>query len=156
GKLGLMLCALAGVGLAGWLIAARTGNNANAAQEQPEPAHGQAVPVFVASAKAEDVPLILRGIGAVQAFNTVQVKSRVDGNIVKVAYKEGQDVKAGDLLIQIDARPFQAALDQAVANQEKDQANLNNAQLNYQRDAAIISSHLAVTQQQFDTDKATV
>jgi multidrug efflux system membrane fusion protein len=151
-----MLCVLVAVGLTGWLIAWHASNNAKAAQEQREQAQSQAVPVFVAKAQTQDVPVILRGIGTVQAFNTVQVKSRVEGNIVQVAYKEGQDVKAGDLLVQIDPRPFQAALDQATANQDKDQANLGNAQLNLARDAAIVKNNLAVTQQQFDTDKATV
>lgn len=68
-------------------------------------------------------------IGVVQACNTVTVKSRVDGNITGVAYREEQDVKKGDLLVQLDPRPFQAAFDQAKANQAKDTANLANAQL---------------------------
>src|SRR5215469_7778045 len=80
------------------------------------------VPVFATAAKTEAVPIILRGIGSVQAYNTVSVKSRVDGNITQVAYKEGQNVKAGQLLIQLDPRPFQAALDQAMGTEEKDQA----------------------------------
>jgi multidrug efflux system membrane fusion protein len=151
------LVALAG-GLAAWhgreAAAAPEAGNANAGQAQ----HGEqnAVPVFAAQAKAEDVPIILRGIGAVQAFNTVSVKSRVEGNITQVAYKEGQDVKAGDLLVQIDPRPYQAALDQATANQEKDQATLANDQLNLKRDAAIVGNNLAVTQQQYDNQKAKV
>jgi len=98
----------------------------------------------------------LNAIGTVQAFNMVTIKSRVDGQIVKIAFAEGQDVKAGDPLIQIDPRPFQAMLDQALANQEKDQANLANAQRNLARDAALLKSNLAVSQQQYENDRATV
>jgi membrane fusion protein, multidrug efflux system len=150
-----MLCVLVAAGLAGWLIAAHKSSEAKAAQEQ-QANQNAPVPVFVAKATTANVPIILRGIGVVQAFNTVQVKSRVDGNIVQVAYKEGQDVKAGDLLIQLDPRPYQAALDQAAANQDKDAANLANAQLDLARDAAIVKANLAVTQQQYDTQKALV
>src|SRR5271157_5488818 len=92
-----------------------------------------AIPVSVAAAERRDVPIYLTGLGTVQAFNTVTVKTRVDGELVKVAFAEGQDVKAGDLLVQIDPRPFQATLDQAVAKQVQDEANLANAKLDTQR-----------------------
>jgi len=152
-----MLGAVAAACVVAWLVSAHH-HRANAAPETGQAQSGQqaAVPVFATAAKAEDVPIILRGIGSVQAYNTVTVKSRVDGNIVQVAYKEGQDVKAGDLLVQLDPRPYQAALDQAIANQEKDQANLSNAQLNLARDAALVNTQIAVTRQQYDNDKATV
>jgi multidrug efflux system membrane fusion protein len=153
----VMLGAVLIVAAAGWFIFSR-GQRASAAPEvgQTQPGQQDPVPVFAAAAKAEDVPIILRGIGSVQAYNTVSVKSRVDGNIVQVAYKEGQFVKAGDLLVQLDPRPFQAALDQAKGTLAKDQANLGNAQLNLARDAAIVNANLAVTRQQYDTEKATV
>jgi membrane fusion protein, multidrug efflux system len=122
------------------------------AQMAPPPG----IPVTPGTVVAADVPVYLDGIGTVQAYNTVAVKTRVDGQITKVAFVEGQEVKQGDLLYQIDPRPYQAALDQAVANQEKDKANLVNAQLNYNRDAKIVGNGLAVTQQQFDQDKANV
>jgi multidrug efflux system membrane fusion protein len=156
-KLVLMLGALLAVGLAGWLIASH-GGKAKAAPEPGKTIQGQnqPVPVFVAKAEARDVPIILRGIGSVQAYNTVSIKSRVDGNIVQVAYKEGQAVRAGDLLIQLDPRPFQAALDQARANQAKDEASLANAKLDLARDAAVIKTQIAITQQQYDTQKALV
>jgi membrane fusion protein, multidrug efflux system len=114
-----------------------------------------AIPVTAGTVVAADVPIYLEGIGTVQAYNTVAIKTRVDGQIVKVDFNEGQEVKQGDPLLQIDPRPYQAALDQAVATQAKDQANLANAQLNLDRDAKIIANHLAVSQQQYDTDKAT-
>jgi multidrug efflux system membrane fusion protein len=153
-KLIVMAGAVLAAGLAAWLIA----SHEQKASAAPEAGQGRqdAVPVFAAQAKAEDVPIILRGLGSVQAYNTVSVKSRVDGNIVQVAYKEGQFVHAGDLLIQLDPRPFQAALDQAVANQAKDQANFDNARRDLARDAAIVGANLAVTQQQYDTQKALV
>ena len=74
------------------------------------------------------MPVYVRGIGTVQAYKMVAVKSRVDGQIVKVAFEEGQDVKAGDPLFQIDPRPFQAALDQAHAAKQRDEAQLAGAQ----------------------------
>ena len=152
-----MLGAVIAASLAVWL-ATPHGQKAAAAPEvgQTQPGQQGPVPVFATAAKSENVQIILRGIGSVQAYNTVNVKSRVDGNIVQVTYKEGQDVKKGDLLLQLDPRPYQAALDQAVGTQEKDQANLANAQLDLQRDAALVKSNLAVTQQQYDTQKALV
>jgi multidrug efflux system membrane fusion protein len=153
----LMLAALAAAGLTAGAVAWH-GRAARAAPEvgQTQPGQQGAVPVFAGEAKAQDVPIILRGIGSVQAYNSVSIKSRVDGNITQTAYKEGQDVKAGQLLVQLDPRPFQAALDQAFGTQEKDQANLANAQLNLARDAAIVGNNLAISRQQYDTDKATV
>jgi membrane fusion protein, multidrug efflux system len=114
-----------------------------------------AIPVMAATATAADVPIILRGLGAVTAFNTVAVKSRVEGNITRINFREGQEVKAGDLLIELDARPFQAALDQANANLARDQANLTNAQADLARFAQLLKSESA-PEQQYTTQKATV
>src|SRR5271165_1764860 len=114
-----------------------------------------AIPVSVAAAERRDVPIYLTGLGTVQAFNTVTVKTRVDGELVKVAFAEGQDVKAGDLLVQIDPRPFQATLDQAVAKKAQDEANLANAKLDLQRFADLATRNFA-PQQQLDTQRATV
>jgi multidrug efflux system membrane fusion protein len=132
------------------------GTFAPSAEAQSPPPSSPGIPVTAGVVATADVPVFLNAIGTVQAFNMVTIKSRVDGQIVKIAFTEGQDVKAGDPLIQIDPRPFQAMLDQALANQEKDQANLANAQRNLARDAALLKSNLAVSQQQYENDRATV
>jgi multidrug efflux system membrane fusion protein len=87
-----------------------------------------AVPVTAEAVKAQDIPVQLSTIGSIQAANTVVVRSRVDGELQKVAFQEGQMVKQGDVLAQIDPRPFQAALDQALAKKAQDEAQRANAQ----------------------------
>jgi multidrug efflux system membrane fusion protein len=127
-----------------------------AAAEQPAGGGGQGVPVTAGTVATADVPVLLNGIGTVQAYNMVTIKSRVDGQIVAADFTEGQEVKAGTPLFQVDPRPFQATLNQAQANLEKDQVNLANAQRNFARDAQLIQSNLALSQQQYDNDKAAV
>ena len=100
-----------------------------------------------------DFPVYLTGLGTVQGFNTVQVRTRVDGQIDKVAFKEGQIVKEGDLLVEIDPRPYQAALDQAKAKKVQDEANLANANLDLQRYTKLGEF---ATRQQTDTQRSTV
>jgi multidrug efflux system membrane fusion protein len=102
------------------------------------------------------MPVYLTGLGTVTAFNTVSVRSRVDGQLVQVAFKEGQQVKQGELLAVVDPRPFQVQLDQAQAQLFKDQASLRDAQLNYERFKSLLHDSGAVSQQQVDTQKATV
>ena len=157
-KLLLMLGLVLAIATASWRLAPRGSETATAAQEQSTLQGGQqAVPVLAATTEAKDVPIIVRGIGSVQAFNTVTVKSRVDGNITKVAYTEGQYVHAGDLLVQIDPRPYQAQLEQAEANKAKDRGQPRKRKARFStRYAALVNTHLAVTQQQYDTQKATV
>src|SRR5208337_780236 len=111
--------------------------------------------VSVTPVKRSDFPIVLEGPGQVQAYNTVLVRARVDGEIVKIAFKEGQMVKAGDLLAQIDPRPFQATLDQAVAKKAQDEANLANAKLDLARYATLAKQDFA-TRQQLDTQNALV
>jgi multidrug efflux system membrane fusion protein len=108
------------------------------------------IPVTAGTVVARDVPIDLTGLGTVQAYNTVVVKVRVDGQIVKVNYVEGQDVKAGDVLVQIDPRPFQAALDQAKATKAKDEAQLATAQLDLQR---FVNLGTYATRQSVDTQR---
>jgi multidrug efflux system membrane fusion protein len=112
------------------------------------------VPVAVATAERRDVPVYLKGLGSVTASNTVSVKSRVDGQLAQVNFKEGQHVNQGDLLAVIDPRPFQVALDQAQANLFRDQAQLKDAQRNYVRFKSLLEESGAVSQQQVDTQKA--
>jgi len=116
----------------------------------------QAMPVTVAPVMKEDLPIFLTGLGSVQAYYTVSVKSRIDGQLVDVKFKEGEFVKQGGLLAVIDPRPYQAQLDQAQAQLFKDQATLRDAQLNYQRYKDLLQNSGAMSQQQVDTQKATV
>src|SRR2546427_4720536 len=95
---------------------------AGALAQAPPQGGGPGVPVTAGTVQVADVPVVLNTIGTVQAFNMVTIKSRVDGQIVKADFNEGQEVKAGTPLVQIDPRPFQAALDQALATKEKDEA----------------------------------
>jgi multidrug efflux system membrane fusion protein len=113
------------------------------------------VPVTVGTAETKDVPVFVRGIGTVQAFKTVTVKTRVDGHIVKVSFEEGQEVKVGDPLFQIDPRPFQATLDQAMANKQRDEAQLQGAQLDLERFGKLLAPGFQ-SRQSYDQQKATV
>jgi multidrug efflux system membrane fusion protein len=115
----------------------------------------QAVPVTVAAAQKQDLPIYLTGLGSVAAYYTVSVKSRVDGQLVDIRFKEGEFVKQGALLAVIDPRPYQVALDQAQATLFKDQASLKDAQLNYERYKGLLQNSGAMSQQQVDTQKAT-
>jgi len=131
-----------------------------AAKPGPQPpasnsAAAKPAAVSAAAATRTDYPVYIDGLGQVQAENTVTVRTRVDGEVVKIAFKEGQMVKAGDLLAQIDPRPYQAALDQAKAKQTQDQATLANARLDLQRYSTLAKQNFA-TQQQLDTQNAQV
>jgi len=116
---------------------------------------GQAIPVTAGIVAVEDVPVFLHGIGTVQAYNSVAIKSRVDGQIVRVEFKEGQDVKEGDLLFQIDPRAYQAALEQAQATKQKDEANLVGAQTDLDRYEKLLTPGWQ-TRQSYDQQKAQV
>ncbi len=110
------------------------------------------VPIVPGVVAKHDVPIYLDGLGTVQAFNTVNVKARVDGQIDKILFTEGQDVQAGDLLAQIDPRPYQSQLDQAVAKKSQDEAQLNNARVVLKRDEDLIAKKV-LDQQSYETQR---
>jgi membrane fusion protein, multidrug efflux system len=113
------------------------------------------VPVTAGTVAAQDVPIFLHGIGTVQAYNSVAIKSRVDGQIIRVDFKEGQDVKQGDPLFQIDPRPYQAALEQAQAARQKDEAQLAGAKQDLDRYAKLLGTGYQ-TRQSYDNQTALV
>jgi len=123
----------------------------------PKPAEAAApppaVPVVAATVVSHDVPIYLRGVGTVIAYNNVIVRSQITGQIVKIAFQQGQTVKKGDLLAEIDPRPYQAQLDQAIANRDRDQALVVNAQANLNRYVPLAQKGYA-TSQLVDTQKA--
>jgi len=113
------------------------------------------VPVVVATAHRGDLPVYFNGLGTVTAFNTVTVRSRVDGQIVKINFTEGQYVKEGDALIEIDPRPFQVQLEQAEGQLAKDQAQLKDVQVDYER-YQLLYKEGVIPKQQLDTQQAQV
>src|SRR6202051_1052162 len=129
--------------------------SADSKQQKAQAAAPRAVSVAVAKVEQQDVPVYLTGLGSVTAFNTANIKSRVDGQIMQVNVREGQTVKQGESLIIIDPRPFQVQLEQMQAQLFKDQATLRDAKLNLDRYTTLIPSG-SIAQQQVDTQKATV
>lgn len=134
-----------------WVQRSKKAGSQNAA----EPAGPPPVPVVAGVVEKRDVPIYLDGIGTAQAFNTVTVNARIDGEVKQVAFAEGQEVHAGDLLAQIDAAPYQAAYDQAVAKKGQDEAQLANARLNLARDDDLFAKK-AISTQERDTQQALV
>lgn len=131
-------------------------SNASGSKQQKAQAAGpRSVSVAVAPVQQQDVPVYLSGLGSVTAFNTANIKSRVDGQIMKVNVREGQDVHEGELLIEIDARPYQVQVEQMQAQLFRDQAQLRDAKLNLERYTSLIPSG-SISQQQVDTQKALV
>jgi multidrug efflux system membrane fusion protein len=121
-----------------------------------QPDHGgQAVAVDIIEVKRADVPVYLEGLGTIQAFNTVTVTARVDGELQKLGFEEGQMVRKGDLLAQIDPRPFQAALGQAQAAKAKDEAQLQSAKADLERYLTLAPENLA-SKQTLDAQRAAV
>jgi multidrug efflux system membrane fusion protein len=133
-----------------------TGEYAGSTTAANSKARGPApIPVTVETVAKADFPVYLDGLGTVQPYDTVTVRSRVDGQVVKVAFRQGQMVKEGDLLVQIDPRPYQAALEQAQAKKAQDEANLSNARLDLAR-YQTLADRDAGSRQQLDTQQATV
>jgi membrane fusion protein, multidrug efflux system len=146
----LCLLVMVGIGYSIWFWPAGSGGQAarNRTANQP-------IPVLVATAEQKDVPIYLDALGTVQAFNTVTMKPMVDGPLNTVNFTEGQDVKKGDLLAQIDPRTYQAALDQATAKKAQDEAQLANARLDMARYTKLAANNYS-SGQQADTAKAQV
>jgi multidrug efflux system membrane fusion protein len=113
------------------------------------------VPVLLAVVESRDVPIHLNGLGNVQGMNTVTIRSRVDGHLERVAFGEGQDVKAGDVIAQIDARPLQAVLDQTLARKKQNESLLANAKRDLERDLSLLAEKVS-TAQKVDTQRALV
>src|SRR3954463_6791304 len=149
----VLISAVAVLGYFGWQRFHEHDAATKAQQSSAASPRVAAVPVTVAPVEKTDFPVYLNGLGAVQGFNTVVVRTRVDGQIDKIAFNEGQLVNQGDLLAEIDPRPFQAALDQAKAKKAQDQANLANATLDLQRYTKLGEF---ATRQQTDTQRSTV
>ncbi len=141
---------LGGLGYIGWLAWQQKGGgrNANARPDLP-------VPVLAATPRVQDVPVYLEGVGSVRALNTVTVRAQVDGKLLAVNFVEGQDVKKGDVLAEIDPAIYQAQYDQAVAKKAQDEALLVNQKLDLARYQQLAASN-AGSKQQADTQKALV
>ena len=135
------------------ICAALTGCGSKATKNAKASGPPPAVPVGVASVKQGDFNVYLTGLGSVEAFYTVSLKTRIDGQIMQVNFNEGQDVKKGDLLIVIDPRPYQVALEQAKANLQKDEAQLTNAKAQYDRNKVLYEQGV-IAKQDLDTMQA--
>src|SRR5436190_10222630 len=146
----ITLLILGGLGYIGWLAWQQKsgGRNANARPDLP-------VPVLAATPRVQDVPVYLEGVGSVRALNTVIVRAQVDGKLIAVNFIEGQDVKKGDVLAEIDPAIYQAQYDQAVAKKAQDEALLANQKLDLARYQQLAASN-AGSKQQADTQKAVV
>ncbi|MGY3081404.1 multidrug efflux pump subunit AcrA (membrane-fusion protein) [Bradyrhizobium sp. LM6.10] len=148
----LIIAAVASAGYYGWhKFGSPDAAKTQTAQKGPQ--RPPAVLVSVSPVQKVDFPVYLTGLGTVAGFNTVQVRTRVDGQIDKIAFTEGQIVKQDELLVSIDPRPYQATLDQAKAKRAQDEANLANANLELQR--AMKLGEFA-TAQRVDTQRSTV
>jgi membrane fusion protein, multidrug efflux system len=150
-SLTVMLVILGGLGYIGWNAfqsKPQTGNRAGAPLNLP-------VPVLAATPRIQDVPVYLDGVGAVRALNNVIVRSQVDGKLIAVNFTEGQDVKKGDVLGEIDPVLYKATFDQAVAKKAQDEAQLANQRLDLIRYQQLAASN-AGSKQQADTQRAVV
>src|SRR6202045_1146422 len=149
----LWLALLVGViGAGGVALAARQLRQAAPGLISVAPA---TVPIVAGTVLQHDVPIYLRGVGTVIAYNNVLVRSQITGQLVKINFQQGQQVKKGDVLAVIDPRPYQAQLDQAVANRDRDQAHLENAKIDLNR-YTDLAKQKSIAQQLADSQKAIV
>ncbi len=153
GRRNILVAAAIVVAVVGIVLVRGVLHRADAADKAPAQPAG--IPVTTATAAKEDLPIFLTGIGTVQAAQSVTVKVRVDGQLQKVAFSEGQDVKEGALLAQIDPAPYQALLDGAVAQKAKDEATLANARKDVERYKTLFAQD-SIQQQTLDTQVALV
>jgi membrane fusion protein, multidrug efflux system len=121
----------------------------------PAPAEPPPIGIVAAAVQSHDVPIYLRGVGTVIAYNNVLVRSQITGELVKISFHQGQQVKKGDVLAVIDPRPYQAQLDQAIANRDRDQAHLENAKIDLNRYTEL-AKQKSIAQQLADSQKAIV
>ncbi|MDB5580582.1 MAG: efflux transporter periplasmic adaptor subunit [Bradyrhizobium sp.] len=154
----LLVTLLLITGFAGWYYLA--GPAADAAINSADGAKGKPrgpapIPVTVQQVQSSNFPVFLNGLGTVQPYDTVTVRSRVDGQVDKINFQQGQMVNEGDLLVQIDPRPYQAALEQAQAKKAQDEATLHNAELDLARYSTLALQSFA-SRQQLDTQQASV
>src|SRR4051812_35086947 len=149
----IVLIAIVALAIGAYMMWFRPKGAATAEQGGGRGGGGREIPVVAIAAKTADLPIYLNGLGTVTPFNLVTVRPRVGGQIVTVAFKEGQDVKEGDLLFEIDPRPFQVELEQAEGKLGQDTALLNNAKADLER---YKSAGASVAQQQIDTAQAQV
>lgn len=145
---------LAVVAGAGWYIS-QTGSAPPARPAAGRFAAGAAVPVGVATATRGEIPIVLRALGTVTPLQTVNVKTQITGQLTEVHFKEGQMVKQGDLLAQVDPRPYEVALQQAIGQQQRDEALLKNAQTDLERYRKLVQQD-SIARQQYDTQMSLV
>jgi multidrug efflux system membrane fusion protein len=143
------------IGVAAYVLLPRIGQVSSQSRKAAATPGIRAVSVVATTARQGNMGTYLTGLGSVTAFNTVSVRTRVDGQLVKVAFQEGQLVHEGDLLAEIDPRPFQVQLTQAEGQMAKDQAQLKDAKLDLERYKVLIKQD-AISKQQVDTQIATV
>jgi membrane fusion protein, multidrug efflux system len=155
----LWLLVLAVLGVGAWYLKPRAGSasagSPNALSKGSKKGGSGIVPVVAAKARKGDIAVYITGLGTVIPINTVTVKSRVDGQLMKVLYHEGELVHEGDLLVEIDPRPFQVQLEMAQGQQARDQATLDNARVDLDRYQKLLAQN-AIPEQQLATQKAAV